>query len=568
MKIKFSPFIIIILIAAIGILGNSYLKTEDSVKSNQVYPKPVKSIKEVISEKKQLNAKFDDIKLFDFKSADAKSMGLDKYVKSCTQLTLKKEILKSLINSQKENLEFQIPVSGKETLTLELTKVKILSDNFKVNYITEQGKVTADFTPGIYYNGIIKGKPKTHAAISFFENSVMGIIADETGNYNLGPVNEDYTSENYLYYNESDLSVKNNFKCAVDDYGKMRHDKKSNPNINYNGDNITARQPVSVYFVADYQMYLDKGSNTSTYITGLFNEVAAIYQNEYLPVTISSIDVYTSADPYRNMTTSDAILIAFSDNMKDNFTGDFAHLLSTRNENFGGISWINSICQNYDPSSHFARTSFSGIDKTFLQFPTYSWTVTVVTHEMGHSFGSMHTHACWWPVTSSRIGQIDSCYTSEESCTSVTRMNNSGTIMSYCHLNGEIDFYNGFGSMPGDTIRLRYNQSSCFGTTVNSSELPVKFELSQNHPNPFNPSTTINFAVPEDAFVTIKIYDLSGREIASLMNNHFYSRGYQNVIFNSSNFNLSSGVYFYKLTASNSGSGNIFTQVKKMILLK
>jgi len=140
--------------------------------------------------------------------------------------------------------------------------------------------------------------------------------------------------------------------------------------------------------------------------------------------------------------------------------------------------------------------------------------------------------------------------------------------MSYCHLNGAINLYLGFGPMPGDTIRLRYNQCNTFGNVVNSSEVPAKFDLAQNYPNPFNPSTTINFAVPQNSFVTIKIYDINGREIAVLLNNKFYAAGFQNVVFNSAKYNLTSGVYFYKLVASNSNSGNIFSEVKKMILLK
>lgn len=568
MKIKFSPFLIIILITTFAILGNSYLKSEKEPVETIFNPKPVKNIKEVISEKKSA-VKFDKADIFRFINSDIKTSGFDKYAKACTQLNLKKESLKSLISSKKENLEFSIPVSENKSVILELTKVKILSDNFKVNVITENGSVPYEYTPGAYYNGIIKGKENSHASISIFENSVSGIISDETGNYNLGPVHDDNSTDNYLYFKESELKAKNNFKCDVDDFGKMRKDNHVRTG-SINNDFTSARQPVKVYFVADYQMYLDKGgvSNVSNYITSLFNEVAAIYQNEYLPVQISAISVYSTPDPYRSLHSSDDILFAFGDNLKDNFNGDLAHLLSTRNESFGGISWINSLCSSYDPSSHFGRFSFSGIDNTFNPFPTYSWTVTVVTHEMGHSFGSMHTHACWWPITSSRIGQIDSCYTSEGGCVSGTIQNNNGTIMSYCHLNGEINFSLGFGSMPGDTIRLRYNQGSCFGTTVNSSELPTKFDLSQNRPNPFNPSTTIGFAVPEDAFITIKVYDLSGREVAVLLNNSYYSRGYQSVVFNSSLYNLSSGVYFYKLYASNSVSGNIFSQVKKMILLK
>ncbi|MBI5403178.1 MAG: T9SS type A sorting domain-containing protein [Ignavibacteriae bacterium] len=568
MKINFSPFIIIILITAFAILGNTYIKSGKESITDVRYPKPVKSIKEVITEKKS-SVSFDKVELFNFIGSDVKASGLDKYTKACTQLNLDKEGLKNLISMKRENMEFSIPVSGNKSVTLELTRVKILSDNFGVNVITENGTLPFEYTPGEYYNGIIKGNENSHASISIFGNSISGIVSDETGNYNLGPVDTDNPSVKYVYFKESDLKAGNNFKCGVDDFGKMRKDNHGRSGSS-NNDFTSTRQPVKVYFVADYQMYLDKGgvSNVSNYITSLFNEVAAIYQNEFLPVQISTISVYNTPDPYRNLNSSDDILFAFGDNIKDNFNGDLAHLLSTRNENFGGISWINSLCSSYDPTSHFGRFSFSGIDNTFSPFPTYSWTVTVVTHEMGHSFGSMHTHACWWPITSSRIGQIDSCYTSEGGCVSGTFQNDNGTIMSYCHLNGGINFSLGFGSMPGDTMRLRYNQGSCFGTTVNSSELPTKFDLSQNRPNPFNPSTTIGFAVPEDAFITIKVYDISGREIAVLLNNRYYSRGYQSVVFNSSLYNLSSGIYFYRLSATNSVSGNIFNQVKKMILLK
>jgi hypothetical protein len=570
MKIKYTPYIFIILALIIGFLGNSFLQNENSGNVKKINPKPVKSVKEIISEKK-LNETFDEVNLFEYKSSDVKTNGFDKYLKSCTLLKLRKDNLYSLANSKKDNIEFQIPLSGKTTLTFELTRAKILSDDFKINMITKDGVVPSRYTPGVYYQGIIKDKPNSVVAISIYENSVMGVISDETGNCNLGVLENDKTGENYIYYNESDLNVKNNFKCGVDDFGKMRS-KNNSHIINNHSDNPSSRLPVNIYFVADYQMYLDKGSNLTNvgnYISSFFNSVAAIYQNEYLQIQISSIDVYTSSDPYTNLHDPLLILAAFGGDTKDNFTGDLAHLLSTRNENFGGISWIGTLCTQFNPNDSSGRYSFSGIDNSYQNFPTYSWTVAVVAHEMGHSFGSMHTHACWWPITSSKIGQIDSCVSTFESCTNTTRTNNGGTLMSYCHLNGAIDLYLGFGQIPGDTVRLRYNQASCFGAVINSSELPTVFKLDQNYPNPFNPSTTISFAVPQDAFITLKVYDISGREIAELLDNKFYSRGYQNVLFNSSQFNLSSGVYFYKLIASGSNSGgNIFSQVKKMILVK
>lgn len=568
MKIKYSPFIFIIFIVILGFLGNSFLKNDTQKNNLSVNPKPVKSVKEVIAEKKA-NVKFEEIKLFDVKNSDFYGRELNKSIKTYTLLNLKKSSLYSFLQNGKENIVFEIPLSESNSIKFELTKIPVFSDKFEIKVITANGVESYNYKPGLYYRGIVKDNPSSVAAISIFENSLMGVISDETGNYNLGALSDDKSGESYIYYNERDLYAKNKFKCGVDDFGKMRI-KNCNYTGKGNSDNPYSRLPVDVYFVADYQMYLDFNSNVTTvtnYVSGLFNEVAAIYQNEYLPIDISSVYVYSTIDPYRNLHDPEEILYAFGDNTKDNFNGDLAHLLSTRNENFGGISWVNSLCANYNAYEHSGRFSFSGIDRTYNQFPTYSWTTGVVAHEMGHSFGSMHTHACWWPINQYTIGQIDSCYTSSESCINFTVENFSGTLMSYCHLNGAIDLYLGFGQMPGDTVRLRYNQCDRFGPVINSSEFPTDFHLDQNHPNPFNPATTISFAVPQDAFITIKVYDVMGREIAILIKDRFYSRGYQSILFNSTQYNLSSGIYFYKLVASNSG-GNIFSHVKKMVLVK
>jgi len=89
--------------------------------------------------------------------------------------------------------------------------------------------------------------------------------------------------------------------------------------------------------------------------------------------------------------------------------------------------------------------------------------------------------------------------------------------------------------------------------------IPDKHNLSQNYPNPFNPLTTINFDLAFDSKVSITLFDISGREVASLVND-VMTAGYHTISFNS--FGLSSGMYFYKLTAGD------FSGVKKMTLLK
>ena len=97
-------------------------------------------------------------------------------------------------------------------------------------------------------------------------------------------------------------------------------------------------------------------------------------------------------------------------------------------------------------------------------------------------------------------------------------------------------------------------------------EIIKSFQLEQNYPNPFNPITTIQWQLPESGTVTLKIYDVLGREVTILVNEEL-SAGEHEVNFNASRF--STGVYFYQLKVypANGGAGE-FIQTKKMILLK
>ena len=93
----------------------------------------------------------------------------------------------------------------------------------------------------------------------------------------------------------------------------------------------------------------------------------------------------------------------------------------------------------------------------------------------------------------------------------------------------------------------------------NSNSLPTNYSLMQNYPNPFNPTTRIDFVIIENGFTSLKVYDLLGREVATLVNENLQSGTYY-AEFNGSN--LPSGIYFYTLTSGN------FTATKKLILLK
>ncbi|MFA7418565.1 MAG: T9SS type A sorting domain-containing protein [Melioribacteraceae bacterium] len=94
-----------------------------------------------------------------------------------------------------------------------------------------------------------------------------------------------------------------------------------------------------------------------------------------------------------------------------------------------------------------------------------------------------------------------------------------------------------------------------------SASLPTIPNLSQNYPNPFNPTTTINYQLATAEYITLKVYDVLGREVAVLVND-FQNRGLYSIKMNSKYYNLGSGMYFYQIKAG------AYSDTKKMLLLK
>jgi hypothetical protein len=147
----------------------------------------------------------------------------------------------------------------------------------------------------------------------------------------------------------------------------------------------------------------------------------------------------------------------------------------------------------------------------------------------------------------------------------------------------EVGFVPGFGttsepksySFTDQNLRsgqytYRLKQIDFDGTFTYSDEVaveviaPASFSLDQNYPNPFNPSTMITFSLAVDSKVSLKVFDVLGQEVASLIDQDL-SQGVHNYDFNAAGIN--SGVYFYKIEATGV-NGSEFTDVKKMILVK
>jgi len=362
-------------------------------------------------------------------------------------LSLNTSVLADLHKNAFASLELTLPYNGKQ-LKLKLIKQDLFAPGFKVS----TDKVdNYPVSMGVHYRGVVEGQENTLAAISIFENDVAGLIATDDGNLNLGRIdNPDglkALNNQFIIYNDKNLEgeISQDFCGTIDD---VYNEKviKSKPVEGYK----SAQNCVNFYFEVDYSLFQSKGGVTgaANYMEAVFNQVAILYQNEQINTKISEIFVWSSNDPYgSNINT---VLTSFRSNKNSQgFNGDVAHYVSL--DVSGGLAYVDVLCNN---SYNYG---VSQLYNNYQNVPTYSWTVEVVTHELGHNLGSPHTQSCSWPG-----GAIDNCYTTEGGCAKGPQPTNGGTIMSYCHLTSTgINFNNGFGPLPGNLIRDRVYNASC-----------------------------------------------------------------------------------------------------------
>ena len=335
---------------------------------------------------------------------------------------------------------------GRGSLSLEMNRFDLLGPDFKVIEMPANVAV-ADLPESVFYRGEVAGQTGSVAVISIIDGEVSGLVSlpGESGELNLVRLDSE---DAYLFYD--DAAIKDKFTdldCEVLEPGGQRPVEKSKP------EGVVAKVDgcFGIYLDIGEEIYSERGGTNGAvaYLQGAFAQVATLYANEEIDITISGTRVWTSREPfYDNLEEYQAYR---ADN---NVDGSLAHYVHRAGG--GGVAYLNVLCNKR------YGYGLSGINNSYRNVPNYSWTVFVLAHELGHNFGSAHTHDCAWNGDDT---PIDGCGSSSNGCgVSAGIPQGGGTIMSYCHLtSGGVNFTNGFGDQPGNRIRSRAGAASCRG---------------------------------------------------------------------------------------------------------
>jgi hypothetical protein len=401
-------------------------------------------------------------KLFKAEPKSTRSDAIDKVIKKATFLTLNPTELKRLNDVKINRLDLQLPYQ-RDDIQLELIRSQLFTEDFSVITDKSNGK-PVDVKQGAYFRGVIKNDPNSLVTLSIYDDEVIGIIASDKGNIILGNINEG-TENEYMIYNDRDLLVPFSFECGTPDIAPnsdLAQEIKKLRGHKTIGDRTT--KCVRMYLELDYTLVSEKGGvqGAVNWMTAVYNQVQALYSIDNITTSISQIFTWTTEDPYNFSSTGEALNKFRVD--RPSYNGDLAHLISRGAPTGGGVAWLNALCSNSGYAYSFVNASYQSV-------PTYSWTVKVIAHEIGHNFGSPHTHSCTWPG-----GAIDGCGPtanpdwSEGTCAIGPIPADGGTIMSYCHHNPVgINLNKGFGYYPALLITQKINSASCLSTSCTSS---------------------------------------------------------------------------------------------------
>jgi len=436
--------------------------------------------------------------LFTINTNLTKNNRTKEFVNDAVLFDIKKERLSEIVSNKPISISLEIPINTAEPVILDLIQVDPLSPNFKV--MTSSGKEYGrdDFTT-VFYRGIVRNDPSSLVAISFFEDKLKGLIADKGGNYVLALTDAKENDSSYVLYNDKQLKTVNDFTCggAIEDPSRNdQNDRNDGSTKNFEND------CVGIYFECTFDFFEEEGSADGVFefVAALMNVVGILFENEDIPLNLAMVFIWDEEDMYADIENGHDVLDEFEAHHNDFSLGklfqflspeaDLAYLATRRRfPDVGGVAHLDELCGG-SPYGLSGGVDFIGT------FPNFSHDVEVVGHELGHLFGSRHTHECVWNGNDTQIDDCGNLYFLDQGDDTpdcfdennpILPINGSGTIMSYCDTSfpgsGSVsrDFTAGFGPQPGALMRANYNSSNCL-IPCGSSNCPIFLNLTETNP--------------------------------------------------------------------------------------
>ena len=372
----------------------------------------------------------------------------NEYKNKILPLVIDSKHIDHVLENKGESLDIVLPFFNNSELELELVKKEIALDGFQLVTQNENGVFTRDnYQPGFVSYKIESGDPMVSGIITYYKGRVQAVIKNGTEVFELtriDPKRENNLPGNlYMLVNVADSPFETPLVCTAEmldeDHGIHELMEADHDHGMRTGGNVCVNVAVEIdYFTRSTFSSSDEAVD---WALGILTAVGEIYEEE---VNISIVSdyafVWETEDPYNSyVEQSTDMLYSIKDKWNDdeNFESvnrDLVHLFTKRtNTGTGGIAFVNGA-GNTNYGFGFSSSLTSDMEYADVPAPFYHWNLLVVSHEIGHNFGSMHTQWCGWSG-----GPLSNCVDLEESVPGECDpyVNNPapsiGTIMSYCH---------------------------------------------------------------------------------------------------------------------------------------
>jgi len=408
----------------------------------------------------------------------------DKYL----SLKIEEQKINSIIEKSDKFISFKIPFSETESKIVLLKKRQLLDDEFKLAIPELNAKNESASKPKyVAYTGLVKNNfEQSLVSVIFYNNEMQLSIFINDKEFTITKIDENENT-----YKIQEVRIDENqpaLACGVRDEDNVNLKEA----VTERSQQTTIPKCVKLHFEITKTLNDQFGGISQTILQFFnhFNLVQTKFANEGITVRVSYLKIWNTDDPYyQSWYGSPGSPGAFQDlgfqsfqSLGGNINGNIGILLGTF---IGGVAGLSggAPCPN------------QGYNAVSIFENSLNQNSATIMHEIGHSFGSHHTHWCGWIG-----GALDNCAATEGGCPPGPAPTNGGTIMSYC--GGYYQINNGFGTQPNGVINNTVTNESCI-TSCNSE---ITCEDNIVNVSSVSNSSATSFTINWTANYPIKVY--------------------------------------------------------------